>query len=124
MSAYVDPAAHRLGVRRALYRSLFAVLRLQGFQSAYAGIALPNPASIAFHEPMGFMQAGTYHRVGYKHGEWPDVRWYERSLGDHPGEPPVPRPPSGGRAGAGVRSGAGERYRVSGTLSAGGAGAP
>ena len=92
VSAYVDPAAHRLGVGRALYRSLFAVLRLQGFQSGYAGIALPNPASLAFHEAMGFRLVGTYHRVGYKHGKWRDVRWYEQSLGEHPGEPPVPRP--------------------------------
>lgn len=92
VSAYVDARAHRRGVARALYKSLLAVLGLQGFQNAYAGIALPNPASTGFHEAMGFRAVGTYHRVGFKHGQWRDVRWYERSLGEHPASPAPPRP--------------------------------
>jgi L-amino acid N-acyltransferase YncA len=92
VSAYVDPAAQRLGLARAMYAALFRLLELQGFQNAYAGIALPNPASAAFHEALGFKAVGTYHRVGFKHGAWHDVRWYERSVGPHPGEPAPPRP--------------------------------
>lgn len=91
VSAYVSAQAHRQGIARALYAKLFAVLQLQGFQNAYAGIALPNPASVGFHEAVGFTQVGTYHRVGFKHGSWRDVAWYERALGDYPTSPAPPR---------------------------------
>jgi len=46
VSVYVDPQAHRRGVGRALYEALFELLRRQGFVNAYAGITLPNPASM------------------------------------------------------------------------------
>jgi L-amino acid N-acyltransferase YncA len=92
VSAYVDPAAQRSGLGRSLYERLFAILSLQGFQNAYAGITLPNPASVGFHEALGFSMVGTYRRIGYKSGVWHDVRWYERSLGTHAPDPPPPRP--------------------------------
>lgn len=89
-SVYVREDARRAGVARGLYESLFAVLRRQGFRNVYAGTALPNPASTGFHAAMGFEPVGTYERVGYKHGEWHDVRWWHRSLGEHPAEPDPP----------------------------------
>lgn len=73
-----------------MYESLFAVLRGQGFRNVYAGTALPNPASTGFHAAMGFEPVGTFERVGYKHGEWRDVRWWHRSLGDHDADPDPP----------------------------------
>lgn len=90
VSVYVDPDHRRRGVARGLYTSLFALLELQGFLNAYAGIALPNSASTALHESMGFEPVGTYRKVGYKRGGWHDVRWYERALGEHPNEPEPP----------------------------------
>ncbi|MDL5362110.1 arsinothricin resistance N-acetyltransferase ArsN1 family B [Halalkalicoccus sp. NIPERK01] len=90
VSVYVDPAHHRRGIARALYAALFALLKKQGLFNAYAGIALPNPASIGFHESMGFEPVGTYHAVGHKDGEWHDVRWYERALDERPADPEVP----------------------------------
>lgn len=92
VSIYTAPEAHRRGLGRALYTSLFAVLRLQGYQNAYAGVTVPNPPSSAFHEAMGFEFLGTYQRVGYKLDRWLDVRWYAISLGDHPLDPSPPRP--------------------------------
>lgn len=92
VSAYVESAAHRHGLGRALYTSLLAILALQGFQNAYAGITLPNPAGIGLHEALGFKPVGTYHKAGYKHGRWHDVRWFERVLGPHQADPPPPRP--------------------------------
>lgn len=92
VSAYVDPAAQRRGIGRRLYTSLFAILALQGYQNAYAGIAQPNPASVALHQAVGFTLVGTYRRVGFKHGAWRDVSWYERALGDYPAPPAPPRP--------------------------------
>ena len=58
VSVYVHAEAHRTGVGRALYASLFAALRLQGFYNAYAGATLPNPASVGLHEAMGFRPVG------------------------------------------------------------------
>lgn len=87
---YVDSTAHRRGTGRALYSSLFAVLVLQGYRNAYAGIALPNPASEGLHLAVGFAKVGVYHRVGYKFGAWHDVAWFERQLAERIAEPPPP----------------------------------
>lgn len=92
VSAYVSAGFHRRGVARALYTSLFAVLTLQGFRNAYAGIALPNPASIGLHTAMGFTSVGVYHGVGYKLGAWHDVAWFELALADRVADPAPPRP--------------------------------
>jgi L-amino acid N-acyltransferase YncA len=47
---------------------------------AYAGVALPNDASVALHERLGFREVGTYVEVGRKFSRYWDVRWFERSL--------------------------------------------
>lgn len=79
-SVYVDDRFRRRGIGRALYLSLFAVLSEQGYANAFAGIALPNPASVALHEQVGFAHIGVYRRVGYKLGAWHDVGWWQRPL--------------------------------------------
>jgi L-amino acid N-acyltransferase YncA len=90
VAAYVGADAQRRGIARALYTALFEILALQGYRNAYAGITLPNPASVAMHEAMGFERVGTYHRVGYKMGKWHDVAWFERPLAKHVLDPPEP----------------------------------
>lgn len=87
VSVYVGRDAARRGIGRALYEALFRVLVRQGFVNAYAGIALPNEASIGFHRALGFEPIGVYRNVGYKHGAWRDVAWFGRSLAA-PTEPP------------------------------------
>lgn len=77
---YVLASARRSGVGRSLYQALFQVLRLQGFYNAYAGIALPNPASIGLHEACGFRPLGVYEHVGFKLGAWRDVGWWQRAV--------------------------------------------
>jgi L-amino acid N-acyltransferase YncA len=91
VSVYVHPNARRMGVGQALYRSLFAILALQGFCQAYAGITLPNPASVGLHESLGFQPVGVYRAVGYKLGAWHDVGWWQLSLRERviPPRPPV-----------------------------------
>jgi phosphinothricin acetyltransferase len=76
VSVYVQARRHRCGVGRALYRSLFALLTLQGFHRAYAGITLPNPGSVGLHESLGFRPIGVFREVGYKLGAWHDVGWW------------------------------------------------
>lgn len=79
-SVYVSASARRRGIGLALYSSLLAILKAQRFANAYAGIALPNPASMALHEQVGFVPVGVYRNVGYKHGRWHDVGWWQRPL--------------------------------------------
>src|ERR1051325_5368850 len=67
-SIYVAAEARRRGVGRRLYSVLFALLRRQGFRAAHAGITLPNPASVALHESMGFLPVGVSRAVGFKLG--------------------------------------------------------
>jgi phosphinothricin acetyltransferase len=89
-AVYVSDAHHRRGVGRGLYASLFEILRAQGFFNAYAGITLPNAASVGLHEAVGFTRVGVYRDAGYKMGSWHDVGWWELGLGvraESPGEP-------------------------------------
>ena len=89
-SVYVAKPYWRHGIARGLYASLFRILAAQGFFNAYAGIALPNPASVALHESVGFKPIGVYQRVGYKLGAWHDVGWWQLVLRAHETAPPNP----------------------------------
>ena len=86
VSLYVAAEYRRQGVGTALYTSLFACLRLQGY--FYAGITLPNPASVKIHETMGFNYVGAFKDDGYKHGKWHSVGWWELPL--QPRADPLP----------------------------------
>lgn len=92
VSAYVAGEQRRSGAGTALYMSLFSVLALQGFRSAYAGITQPNPASLGLHLRVGFTRVGVFRNIGYKHGAWHDVEWLERQLAPYLAEPGVPMP--------------------------------
>ncbi len=99
VTAYIDARARRMGVGRALYTSLFALLRLQGFYNAYGGITLPNAGSVGLHEAMGFRLVGNYEKVGYKFGAWHDVGWWGLDLQQKPAaEPSAPLTPAALRA--------------------------
>jgi phosphinothricin acetyltransferase len=92
VSAYVHPAAHRRGVGSGLYTSLFGILSSLGYRNAFAGITLPNDASVGFHEAAGFVRVGTYRRIGWKLGAWHDVLWLQRDLAPHVADPLPPVP--------------------------------
>lgn len=94
VSVYVARQAQRRNAGTQLYVRLLDMLEGQGFRNAFAGIALPNAASIALHERLGFAHLGTYRDVGYKLGAWHDVGWWQKILSDAPGAPrdPVPLP--------------------------------
>lgn len=80
VSAYLQPDHHRRGIGRSLYSQLFADLVDRGFCNAYAGITLPNGASIAPHRSVGFELIGTFVAVGRKFAKWHDVAWFQRRL--------------------------------------------
>jgi phosphinothricin acetyltransferase len=92
VSCYVQERARRRGVGRSLYEALLRVLARQGFTNAFAGIALPNAASVGMHASVGFEPLGHYRDVGYKLGEWHDTVWMQRRLASPPAKPEAPRP--------------------------------
>jgi phosphinothricin acetyltransferase len=96
VSVYVAAGRQGRGVGRALYAELLGSLRAQGFRVAVAGITLPNPASIALHESMGFEPIGTLRDIGWKRGAWHDVGYWQLLLrpdaADPPGPPSAPGP--------------------------------
>jgi phosphinothricin acetyltransferase len=79
VAVYVDPAHARRGVGRALYGELLPLLA-EKYHAAFAGIALPNDASIGLHRAMGFTPVGIYREVGWKLGGWRDVGWWQQLL--------------------------------------------
>jgi phosphinothricin acetyltransferase len=90
-SIYLDPRYRSRGLGRQLYERLAAEVRDLGYVSLFAGIALPNAASVALHEALGFRPVGIFRNVGYKHGTWRDVGWWHLPLRDLPAQPPEPR---------------------------------
>lgn len=80
VSVYVRDAQQRRGIGRMLYTRLFEVLRRQGAVRAFAGITLPNEASVGLHRSLGFEPVGVYPQAGFKLGRWWDVAWYGLAL--------------------------------------------
>jgi L-amino acid N-acyltransferase YncA len=89
---YLDPAAQGQGIGRQLLNVHLELLERQGFVTVIAGIALPNEASVALHEKLGFTLSGIERGVGFKLGEWVDVGRWQRNLAPRSGTPAEPRP--------------------------------
>lgn len=77
---YMEDFAQRTGAARALYQVLLDELKARGFHTAIAGATLPNPASVRFHETMGFKTIGTFREVGRKFDQWHDVIFWQKML--------------------------------------------
>ncbi len=90
VSIYISEKKRNQGLGTKLYTHLFEILRERGFYNAYAGVTLPNEASVRLHEKMGFQKVGVYKKVGYKLGNWHDVGWWHLVLIEHEDAPPEP----------------------------------
>ncbi|QIK80062.1 N-acetyltransferase [Sphingomonas piscis] len=77
---YLAESAKGQGLGKALLSAHLTLLENQGFTSAFAGIALPNDASIGLHEALGFRLMGVERGVGFKLSGWSDVARYQRDL--------------------------------------------
>lgn len=88
VSVYVRADLHGRRIGSILYRRLIPLLREQGYMMLLAGITSPNPSSERLHAAFGFTHCGTFHRAGWKFGDWHDVGYWELQL---QGEGP-PRP--------------------------------
>ncbi|WP_075792576.1 arsinothricin resistance N-acetyltransferase ArsN1 family B [Massilia putida] len=81
-SVYLDRAFAGRGFGRMLYGALLDALRGRGLHLVIGGIALPNDASAALHEALGFRKVAHFSEVGKKFGRWLDVGYWELRLGD------------------------------------------
>ncbi len=81
VSVYVDPAATRRGVGRALLAAVMASTEAAGIWTLQAGIFPENTASLALHRTAGFRTVGTRERMGFGGGRWRDVVLLERRSG-------------------------------------------
>jgi L-amino acid N-acyltransferase YncA len=79
-SVYLAHEAAGKGIGGALYRVLLERLRAGGYHLAIGGIALPNAASVALHEKMGFEKVAHFGEVGFKFGQWTDVGYWQLKL--------------------------------------------
>ncbi|ELY55836.1 GNAT family N-acetyltransferase [Natronolimnohabitans innermongolicus] len=87
LSVYVAESARQSGVGRALYQALFAVLERQGVRDAYAVTTVPNPETERFHERLGFDRCVDFPAIGYTDGDWYDVAWWRRRIGEKASDP-------------------------------------
>jgi phosphinothricin acetyltransferase len=79
-TVYVAHDGMGKGVGKALYTELLRAARRRGYREVLGVIALPNPASLALHAAMGFVEVGLLKRVGFKFGEYIDVGLWQVSL--------------------------------------------
>lgn len=80
-TVYVAHGLPGRGIGRQLYETLFASLEGEDIHRAYAGITMPNPASVALHERFGFRQVAYFTEQGRKFGKYWDVAWFEKEMG-------------------------------------------
>lgn len=80
VTVYLVESAKSAGLGTKLYAALFAALAGADVHRAYAGIAVPNPASVALHKKVGFELAGRFSEVGRKFDRYVDVEWFEKRL--------------------------------------------
>jgi phosphinothricin acetyltransferase len=90
VSVYVRNGHERKGIGRALCSRMLEVMDGQGYRVVVAVIALPNEASVALHQALGFTLGGTLKHMGYKRGEWRDVSYWQRFTGPADQSPPTP----------------------------------
>jgi L-amino acid N-acyltransferase YncA len=77
---YLENGREGRGIGTKLYSELLSILRTRGMHVAIGGAALPNAASAALHERLGFDHVATFRQVGFKHDKWVDVAYWQRLL--------------------------------------------
>ena len=95
---YIREDCKGMGIGKALYQKLEAILQIMGIRTMTAAVAtvghedpyLTN-ASIAFHLRMGFVPVGTFHHAGCKFGRWYDLTWLEKQIGEYEDDPLHPK---------------------------------
>ena len=76
-TVYLAANATGRGLGTQLYTTLLADLQRRSYHAVIGGIALPNAASQALHEKMGFKKVAHFREVGWKFAQWIDVGYWE-----------------------------------------------
>jgi len=79
-SIYLAHSATGRGLGTKLYEALIADLRQRDIHCVIGGAALPNPASFALHERLGFSKVAEFREVGFKFGRRVSVAYWELVL--------------------------------------------
>jgi phosphinothricin acetyltransferase len=79
-TVYLDHTATGRGLGAELYTALLAELKTLGAHAVIGGVALPNAASVALHEKLGFQKVAHFREVGWKFNQWIDVAYWELIL--------------------------------------------
>ena len=79
-TVYLSEGSTGRGIGSGLYKTLFAELRQHKLHTVIGGIALPNDASVALHEKLGFEKIAHFREVGWKFGRWIDVGYWQLIL--------------------------------------------
>jgi phosphinothricin acetyltransferase len=79
-TVYLAPESTGKGIGMQLYQALIAELRRRKLHCVIGGVALPNPASVALHEKLGFTKIAQFREVGWKLQRWVDVAYWELLL--------------------------------------------
>jgi len=95
LTLYLRPEYTGKGIGSRLMKALLAILRAQGYLTAYSCITSSNAPSLALHRKLGFCALGEFPRTGYKHGQWHGVTWMQYTLGEGSEAPSEPVPVSG-----------------------------
>lgn len=79
-SVYVHKDHRGKGLGKALLERLIVAAREQELHVMVGGIDATNAVSIALHEQLGFVHAGTIREAGFKFGGWLDLAFYQLTL--------------------------------------------
>lgn len=90
VTVYLDHNSVKCGMGRLIYEALEKCLRDIGIVNLYACIGYPEKEdeyltknSAKFHEHLGFVKVGEFHKCGYKFNRWYDMIWMEKIIGNH-----------------------------------------
>nr|WP_242872090.1 GNAT family N-acetyltransferase [Clostridium ragsdalei] len=91
---YLSQDCRGKGVGKKLYLALEEILKRQNILNLNACIAYTSTentyltnASTYFHEHLGYRKVAHFTKCGYKFGNWYDMIWMEKIIGEHSANP-------------------------------------
>jgi len=80
ITLYLAPEYTGIGLGSRAVEFIEKYAEKNGFHVLLASIAGGNTASVRLFEKMDYVKAAHFKELGYKHGQWLDVVWYEKIL--------------------------------------------
>jgi len=79
-SIYVASAARGKGIGKLLFPPIIQAAIDRNMHTIVAGIDATNASSIKLHERFGFVEVAHFKQVGYKFGQWLDLKFFQLLL--------------------------------------------